>query len=83
VKILEERRFDYVKSINYSAWHIISNGLESSHNTVLRMYSYHELLAMMNSVGFTDIVGYGSMKDDPITCMSQMMLIFGTKPRGK
>ena len=47
------------------------------------MYSFHELIAMLESVGFVDIEGYGSLKDEPISRDKQMMFIIGTRPKVK
>jgi len=83
VKSIEERYFDYRTSINYGTWHFIKDGEEKSFDVPIRMYSFHELIAMFKSVGFTDIEGYGSIKDEPISRNRQMMFIIGTKPRRK
>ena len=47
------------------------------------MYSFHELIAMFESVGFIDIEGYGSVKEEPISREKNMMFVIGTKPRVK
>ena len=46
----------------------------------MRMYSFHELVAMFEKTGFVDIEGYGSIKEVPITRDHMMMWVFGTKP---
>lgn len=81
VKVLEKRNFDYSKSINYSTYSLIENGSEKVIQTGVRMYSYHELIRMFKSVGFTEIEGYGSVKDEPIGRDKRMMFIFGTRPK--
>lgn len=82
VKTLEKRKFDYSTSINHGRWIYIKDGVEqATYDIFLRMYSYHELRAMFESVGFVDIEGFGSVKDEPITRDSRMMWIFGTKPK--
>ena len=81
VKSLEERYFDYSTSVNHGTWRLIKDGDEKVFDVPLRMYSFHELVAMFESVGFANIEGYGSLKDDPIDRDRQMMFIIGTKPR--
>jgi ubiquinone/menaquinone biosynthesis C-methylase UbiE len=81
VKSMEERYFDYRSSINYGTWHFIKDGKEKSIDVPIRMYSFHELIAMFKSVGFVDIEGYGSEKDEPISRDKLMMYIIGTKPK--
>lgn len=83
VKSIEERHFDYSTSINHGTWHIIKGGKEKSFYVPIRMYSFHELIAMFKSMGFINIEGYGSEKDDPISRERQMMYVIGTKPRRK
>jgi hypothetical protein len=83
VKSMEERYFDFRTSINYGTWHFIKGGKEESFKLTIRMYSFHELIAMFKSVGFTDIEGLGSVKEDPVSRDKQMMFIIGTKPRVK
>ncbi len=79
VKVLEKRDFDYDTSTSRSIWYFVKNGKETSHEVKIRMYSYHELIAMFKSAGFVDIQGYGSVKDEPITRDSGMMFIIGAK----
>ena len=83
VKSMEERHFDYRTSINHGTWYIIKDGKEKMFEVPIRMYSFHEMIAMFEKVGFVDIDGYGSTKDDPITMERMMMFIIGTKPRRK
>lgn len=83
VKSVEERRFDYSTSINHGIWHIIKDGKEKSFEVSIRMYSYHEIIAMFERVGFVEIEGYGSTKNEPITRERMMMFVIGTKPGRK
>ncbi|MDH4221902.1 MAG: class I SAM-dependent methyltransferase [candidate division Zixibacteria bacterium] len=83
IRVLEKRKFDYATSINHSEWCFLKEGKETSHQVIIRMYSYHELIAMFKSVGFVDINGYGTIKDEPISRDTMMMFIIGTKPRKK
>ena len=80
-RILEQRGFDYARSISTSTWTLIRDGQESIHDTAIRMYSYHELIAMFERIGFVDIEGYGSVKEEPISRDHRMMFIFGSRPR--
>lgn len=82
-KILEKREFDYRTSIHTAVWTYIKDGVEKSYETKLRIYSYHEMVAMFEKVGFIDIEGYGNIKEDPITCDSRDMFVIGNKPKRK
>jgi cyclopropane fatty-acyl-phospholipid synthase-like methyltransferase len=77
----EKRYFDYATSTNRGVWTFYKDGTSNSYAVGIRMYSYHELLAMFKQVGFVDIEGYGNETDRPIDRNSMMMWIFGTKPK--
>lgn len=80
VKVMEKRSFDYARSINRGTWVFLKDGKEEAFDVNIRMYSYHELIGMFESVGFVDIEGYGSVKDEPISRDKGMMFIIGTRP---
>ncbi len=77
----EKRQFNYATSINRGVWTFYKEGQASRHEVNLRMYSYHELIAMFRHVGFEEIEGFGSEKDDPIGRNNMLNWVFGTKPR--
>jgi SAM-dependent methyltransferase len=77
----ERRHFDFATSINRGVWTFHKDGKSNSHNVDIRMYSYHELIAMFTKVGFVDIEGFSSTEDAPITQHTTMQWVFGTKPK--
>jgi len=81
LKIVEDRSFDFRTSINHCIWYFIKGGQEKSFNVTIRAYSFHELVSMFEKVGFVDIEGYGSIKDEPISQQNRMMWVFGTKAK--
>ncbi|MCX6829673.1 MAG: methyltransferase domain-containing protein [candidate division Zixibacteria bacterium] len=81
IKILEERSFDYRTSRSKGIWHFIKDSGESSYEVTIRVYSYHELVRMLEKAGFADIEGYGTTKEEPISRDHRMMFIIGTKPK--
>jgi SAM-dependent methyltransferase len=80
-KIVETRHFDLETSINHNVSTFIKEGKEEHLKIDIRMYSYHELITRLRSVGFTELEGYGSTKDDPISLQTRMMFVIGTKPK--
>jgi len=80
VKVLQRRHFDFRRSMNISEFHFIKDGRETVHELELRLYSYHELIAMMRQAGFVDIEGFGSLKDEPISLQHMPMFITGVRP---
>lgn len=81
VRILGKREFSYATSQLDDTWIFTRDGKDTVHRFPLRVYSYHELIAMFARVGFTNVEGFGSEEDEPITQDSRMMYIFGTKPK--
>ena len=77
----ESRQFDFAKSINRGVWTVREPGKTTRHEIGIRMYSYHELITMFRQVGFHEIEGYGSTKDEPVSSKTTMMWVFGTKPK--
>lgn len=75
------RKFDFATSTNRAVWTFYRDGNPSVHQVNVRMYSYHELIAMFKQVGFVNIEGFGSTDDAPISQHTMMMWIFGVKPR--
>jgi len=80
-KVVQDRHFDYRTSIDHGTWFFVQDGREKSFEVNIRMYSFHELVRMFETVGFTDIEGFGSTKDTPISHESRMMFVIGTKPK--
>jgi len=80
IRVFQRRQFDFVNSLLSADWIFLFDGEERTYRTVIRLYSYHELRAMMYRAGFTDIQGYGSTKDDAIDFNSRMVFVIGTKP---
>ncbi|MEW6016055.1 MAG: class I SAM-dependent methyltransferase [Candidatus Zixiibacteriota bacterium] len=77
---LESREFDYARSANKVQWSFLKNGELQTHYVTLRVYSYHELIAILKKVGFVDITGTGSVNDEPIDRSRRWMWIVGRKP---
>jgi len=80
IKVLEVRRFDYSRSIMHDTWHFLKDGVEKVHQTTVRFYSFHELRAMLQKVGFVDIEGYGSQDDQPTGRTNRELYVIARKP---
>jgi SAM-dependent methyltransferase len=80
-RLIESREFDYRTSRTYSRWIYFKDGKEEVYEVSLRMYSFHELVGMLESAGFIDIEGFGGIKGEPISRDYRMMWVFGTRPR--
>jgi len=76
---LENRKFDIARSINYAKWIVIRNGDRIEKNISLRLYSFHELKSMLESVGLMVIDTYGGFKKEEFTFDSFHMIILSEK----
>lgn len=83
VKSMEERHIDYRTSVNHGIWHLIKDGEDKTIESSIRLYSLHELIAIFRWAGFINIESYGSTKDEPVTRISRMIYVIGTKPGRK
>jgi len=81
--VLEIRRFDLTRSINYGKQVIIRGGKRIEKDAPLRMYSFHELKSMLESVGLKVIASYGGFKKEELTFDSMRMKIVSQKFRRK
>jgi len=81
IKVLQEATFDYSTSRLNAVWNFIRDGKETPHEMLVRIYSFHELVAMFRTAGFVNIEGFGSIKEEPITYNTPMIYIVGTKPK--
>ncbi len=80
--LLHSRQFDYRTSRNHGPWTFIKkDGREVTHEVSLRMYSFHELAGMFEQVGFEEIEGFGSVKEEPIDTNCLWMWLIGRKPK--
>jgi SAM-dependent methyltransferase len=79
--IVHRRRFDYRASVLHIAWTFITDGRYRDYNVRLRLYSYHELAALLAHAGFVDVEGFGSVAGGPIDASDNLMWLFARKPK--
>lgn len=79
-RLFERRYFDMATSTNYGRCIIVDGNKKYYRESRLRLYAYHELIAMFLRAGFVDIVGYGGYHGEAITYESRMMWVVGTRP---
>lgn len=80
VRLLQARWFDYARSIIHDEWRFQKDGEEKVYHTTLRLFSFHELRAMLAKVGFIDIEGYGSREDQPTGRTNRNIYVIARKP---
>ncbi len=81
--LLEYRSFDITRSINLAKWIHIKNREITQKKIVIRMYSFHELKSMLESVGLKVIEYYGGFNKEELTFDSMKMIIISQKFRRK
>lgn len=81
--VLEIRRFDLSRSVNYSKQIIIREGKRTEKDVLVRMYSFHELKSMLESVDLKVIAFYGGFEKEELTFDSMRMIIISQKFRRK
>lgn len=79
-RLFERRYFDAATSTNYGQSIIIAGDKKFYRESRLRLYAFHEIIAMFAKAGFVDIAGYGGYRKEPVTYESRMMWVVGTRP---
>ena len=76
---LEERRFDHVNSRVESEWTFMIDGRVEKKSLSLRLYTYHELGAMLEQAGFGNHQAFGSLDLEPFGLGSTWLYLVTTK----
>lgn len=80
ILVLEERDYDPATSTMTRHWRVVGEGrVERSHLT-MRVYSYRELVALLESVGFTDCTGYTWMSIVPFMLGAPRLVMVAQRP---
>ena len=79
--VFEFRKFDLARSINYGKQIIIREGKKIEIDVPLRMYSFHELRSMLESVGLKVIASYGGFNKKELTFDSMRIIIISQKKK--
>ena len=78
--VIEERSFDISKSVVSSVWRFLEGGeLQKETPMELRVYSCHEMFALLRSCGFCDVAAFGDLEGGPVTFDSRMMQLVATR----
>lgn len=76
--VIEERSIDLSSSIVSSVWQFLQDGRIEEKPMQLRLYSCHELIALLRSSGFGQVEAFGDLEGGPVTLESRMMRIVAT-----
>lgn len=79
-RYFERRQFDFTSSRNRSRLTFYGKGKRREISMSIRMYSCHELLNVLSSIGFSEIECYGGYKREPLTMDDRIMWFVARKP---
>ena len=74
--VLEERSFDTATGRIDSVWTFIKDDVQEIKKASIRLYTHRELVELLSSCGFTDIVGLDTLTENPFsTDASRLSLV--------
>ena len=79
ITILEDRVFDFATSRIEVDWTFFRNGAEERKHASLRLYSAHEMVALLERVGFASVRLLDFATERPLTVGSRRALVVATK----
>lgn len=78
--VIEQRDLDLKTSVISSVWRYLQDGAIRAETPMqLRVYSCHEMIALMRSCGFSDVEAFGDLEGGPVTFDSRMMQLVATR----
>ena len=77
--ILEDRVFDLAASRFEVDWTFIRAGREEKHHASLRLYSAHEMVALLGRAGFSSVRLIDFATETPLTTSSRRALVVATR----
>ena len=78
--MLEERVFDFATSRIRTEWTFLRAGVEQRKSSSMRLYSAHEMVALLERVGFASVRLLDYVTEAPLTVASRRALVVATKP---
>jgi SAM-dependent methyltransferase len=75
ILFLSHGRYDPARSRLDTDYTFIRDGRAQTKAATVRVYTYRELLGMLEQAGFTDFKGYGSLTQEPFRLGSQRLLL--------
>lgn len=77
--VLEERAYDHEASTMTRHWRVIADGQVEHSTLTIRMYSYRELVALLDAAGFTACTGYQWMSIAPFMPGTNRLVMVATR----
>jgi len=74
---LEENQFDHVKGRFNTDYTFVRDGQVETRSGSQRVYTYRELVRLLESAGFADVQSFGSLAREPFALGSAQLLLVG------
>jgi SAM-dependent methyltransferase len=78
---LEENQYDHVRGRFNTDYTIVRNGQAETRSGSHRVYTYRELVELLERAGFAHVQSFGSMARDPFTLGSPQLFLVGNVKR--
>jgi SAM-dependent methyltransferase len=75
VRVLEERRYDHVRSRIETDWTLIAAGRVESKTGSIRVYTYREICELLAATGFTNFDAYGTLSGEAFKLGRRLYLV--------
>jgi len=79
VLILEDRSFDHATGRIEVDWTFIRQGEQSTNHCSIRVYTYKEIVALLEHHGFEGFEAFGSLSKDPFKIGASRLLMAARK----
>lgn len=77
--VLEERRFDHETSRIVGNWTFYGNGIVERKTSSVRLYSFRELVTLLESCGFGHFSAYDTLTDTPFSIDASRLTLIARK----
>lgn len=75
VRVLEERRYDHVRSRIETDWTLIAAGQVETKTSSIRVYTYREICELLAATGFTGFDAYGTLTGEGFKLGQRLYLV--------
>ncbi|MDQ1728904.1 MAG: hypothetical protein QOD33_1029 [Pyrinomonadaceae bacterium] len=75
-----EQRYDHEQGRMFNDFTFTQNGITDQRPTSQRIYTYHELVELLQTAGLKVVAAFGSLDEEPFKLGSQRLLLVATKP---
>ncbi len=81
ITLVADSRYDHVQGRMFTEYSFIRDGQTDKRPASQRIYTYHELTALLQEAGFETVAAYSSLSEDPFKLGSHRLLLISEKER--